>query len=89
MGFTTKGEDTQRKTYHFRDDVVSFIEGFAEQQSWDYSDVVNRAVLYYAWQAQENELDDPMVGDNMQDVVEEISSDDSSRDITDLLRKRK
>jgi len=89
MGFTTKGEDTRRKTYHFREDVIEFIEEFSQKQGWDYSDVVNRALLYYAWQAQEGKLDDPVVTDDMSEVVEEISSEDEGRSISDLLRRNK
>lgn len=85
MGFTTKGEDTQRKTYHFREDVIDFIEDFADDQGWDYSDVANRAILYYAYQLQEGKLDDPVVDDSMEETIENISSGDDSRTIRDLL----
>lgn len=85
MGFTTKGEPTKRKTYHYRKDVIAFIEDFADEQGWNYSDVVNRAVLYYAYKAEKGELDDPMVTSSVEDVVENMKSQDDSRSISDLL----
>lgn len=88
MGFTTKGEDTKRKTYHFREDVIEFVEKFAEEQGWNKSDVANRAILYYWHQYSEGELDDPLVADDIIEGSKDIGGNDGDRSIMDLLKRR-
>lgn len=65
MGFTTKSEETTTSTFSEREDVEEWVHNFADEQGWDYSDVRNRAIMYYAMKYAKGELDDPMVDDNI------------------------
>lgn len=74
MGFTTKGQETKRMTHHWRQDVLDFIDDFSEEQNWDKADVVNRAVMYYAKEYANGNLDDPHVDDSMDRNLKEATS---------------
>lgn len=81
MGFTTKGEETERVTYVERKDITRFVRKFAEEQGWDLSDVRNRALLYYAWKYKEGTLDDPKVDDSAEQALTDTKSGFSIRDL--------
>lgn len=61
MGFTTKGNKTTTSTFTERQDVEQWVHEFAKEQGWDYSDVRNRAIMYYAEMYRKGKLKDPMV----------------------------
>lgn len=69
MGKVTKGDDTERFTFHCRKDNEKFIETMNSEHNWDKSDVINRAVMYYRYKLKEGELDDPMVGDEIEESL--------------------
>lgn len=81
MGFTTKGEDTNRVTYHERDDVTEWVHKFSEENGWDLSDVRNRALMWYFYKYQEGELDDPKVDKSAEEVISDINTKGKLRDL--------
>jgi len=67
MGFITERGDASPTTFSEREDVEEWVHEFAEEQGWDYSDVRNRAIMYYALKYQKGQLDDNLVDMNADD----------------------
>lgn len=83
LGFTTRGKETERKTHKFRKDNLDFIDDMNDERGWGKSDVVNRAMMYYANKWRNNDLDDPRANDNIEDNIEDITS--GKKRLRDLL----
>jgi len=87
MGFTTKNEDTKRKTFYCRTDVNSFIKQFSDEQAFDESDVINRALMYYAKDYYNGELEDPMVRDDMSKMMDKQDNNDNDGTLRNLFNR--
>jgi len=74
MGFTTQGHETDTVTFNERTDVTAWVHEFADEQDWNYSDVRNRALMYYAAKYKAGELDDPAV-QRESSSIEDIGGD--------------
>lgn len=73
MGFMTKGKPTDKVTYEERKKVTEWVHEFAEEQGWDLADVRNRAIMYYAKEYKNGNLDDPKIKeDRRTDAIEDI-----------------
>jgi hypothetical protein len=87
MGFTTKNQETKRRTWHCRTDAGNFIDKFSKEQGWDKADVINRAIMYYANEYYNGELDDPMVQNKMKESVNENLTDGESGRLRDMFNR--
>jgi len=61
MGEITQRAETEKTTFNERKDVKAKVDKIAEEMGWDLSDVRNRAMMYYAYQYENDSLNDPLV----------------------------
>lgn len=61
------------KTLRLDESVDEWIEDFANENSVDRSDVVNRAIKVYAAKQAKGEWNDPKFSDSIDEVMDDIS----------------
>lgn len=71
MGFTTDNVDTTKVTTVERNDVNNAVTTIADNEGWDYSDVRNRAIMWYWHKYKNGELDDPKVDNAAEESLED------------------
>lgn len=79
-GFTTKDVPTKKRTLVIRDnDVQDFIDAVVSEKGWNKSDVVNRAIWWYAKKHAEGELDDEKFYEDNDDMDSLYENEEESQ----------